>query len=222
MKISIVIPLFNEEKHILDVLKGVRKYDYPVIVVDDGSTDESKAKVVASKLKDIKLIEHKINLGKGAAMKTGAEYAFEQGAEAVVFIDSDAQHNPEDLGKFIKSLEAKNCEVVFGSRNLNLGVPLVRYLGNKFASLLVALFFRIYVSDILCGFRAITRSAYQKIKWESTGYGVETEMVIRTGKLRMNFCEVPVETIYHSGVKGVTLLDAIGILAQVVKWRLTI
>ena len=117
---------------------------------------------------------------------------------------------------------SKKYDVIFGSRNLNLGVPLVRYLGNKFASLLVAMFFRIYVSDTLCGYRAITRKAYGRIKWESSGYGVEMEMVIRAGKTGLDFCEVPVETIYHSGIKGVTPLDAFGILAQVVKWRLTI
>lgn len=68
----------------------------------------------------------------------------------------------------------------------------------------------------------MTRNAYEKIKWESSGYGVETEMVIKTGKAKVSFCEVPVETIYLSGVKGVTILDAFGILGQVIKWRLTI
>lgn len=99
---------------------------------------------------------------------------------------------------------------------------MVRYLGNKFASVLVGFFFGIYVSDLLCGFRGVTRDAYEKIKWESSGYGVETEMVIRTGKAKVGHCEVPIETIYLSGVKGVTILDAFGILLQVVKWRLTI
>jgi glycosyltransferase involved in cell wall biosynthesis len=222
MKISIVIPLFNEEKHISGLLKGLRKYELPIVVVDDGSTDESGLKVKDSGLSSVELLEHKVNLGKGAAMNTGAEYAFSHGAEAVIFMDSDAQHSTEDLAKFIRKLEEGKYGVVFGSRNLSLGAPLVRYLGNKLASVVVASLFRIYVSDLLCGFRAVTRSAYEKIKWESSGYGVETEMVIRTGKARVKFCEIPVETIYHSGVKGVTLLDAFGILMQVVKWRLTI
>ncbi|KKS95357.1 MAG: Glycosyl transferase family 2 [Microgenomates group bacterium GW2011_GWC1_43_13] len=222
MKIFLVIPLFNEEKHIVKVLKGVLPYKLPVIVVDDGSLDSSSLKAQNLKLKNTTILQHTINLGKGAAMKTGADYAFAHGADAVIFMDSDAQHNPEDLPKFIRSLDEKKCGVVFGSRNLHFGVPLVRYLGNKFASALVALFFGIYVSDTLCGYRAVTKNAYGKLKWESTGYGVETEMVIRTGKAKLKFCEVPVETIYHSGVKGVTPLDAFGILAQVVKWKLTL
>lgn len=222
MKIFVVVPLYNEEKHIVKVLKDLMPYKLPVVVVDDGSSDSSRSRIYDSRFKSIKLLEHKINLGKGAAMKTGADYAFTHGAEAVIFIDSDAQHNADDLVKFIRKLEEKKYDVIFGSRNLNLGVPLVRYLGNKFASLLISSLFRIYVSDILCGFRAITKDAYEKTKWESSGYGVETEMVIRTAKAKINFCEVPVETIYLNDVKGVTLLDAFGIFAQVVKWRLTI
>jgi glycosyltransferase involved in cell wall biosynthesis len=228
MRIYIVIPLFNEEKHIFKVLKDVSLYKVPIVVVDDGSKDKSGFKVRNFMRihrfagKKITLLEHKINLGKGSAMKTGADFAFANGADAVIFMDSDSQHNPDDLVKFIRKLEQKKYDVVFGSRNLNLGVPLVRYLGNKFASLLVSAFFSIYVSDTLCGFRALTKKAYGKIKWESSGYGVEMEMVIRTGKAKIKFCEVPVDTIYHSGVKGVTPLDAFGILAQVVKWKLTI
>lgn len=222
MKISIVIPLFNEEKHISEVLKGVKEYGFPVIVVDDGSTDNSKVKVKGEGLGYVTVLEHKINLGKGAAMKTGAEYAFSRGAEAIIFMDSDGQHESEDLPKFIKALETGRSDVVFGSRNLNMGVPLVRYLGNKFASLLVRLLFNIYISDLICGYKAITKKGYEKVKWESAGYGVETEIVVRVAQNKVTYSEIPVETIYHSGVKGVTLLDAFGILAQVVKWRLTI
>jgi glycosyltransferase involved in cell wall biosynthesis len=228
MNISIVISLFNEEKHISNVLTGIHKYELPVVVVDDGSSDNSKVKVnnllrsQNSKLKKLTLLEHKINLGKGAAMKTGAEYAFSHGADGVVFMDSDGQHNPEDVIKFVELLSNGKYDVIFGSRNFSYGVPLVRYLGNKFASVLMAFLFGIYVSDVVCGFRAMTKRAFERIKWDSNGYGVETEMVARVGNNKLSYCEVPVETIYYSGVKGVTILDAFGILVQVVKWRLTI
>jgi len=227
MKIFVVIPLFNEEKHIVKVLNDLSPHKLPVVVVDDGSADSSKLKVVtlcdkSLRLKNVTLLEHKINLGKGAAMKTGADYAFSHGADAVVFMDSDGQHNPEDLVKFIRKLEEKKYGAIFGSRNLNLGAPLVRYLGNKFASVLVSSLFGVYVSDILSGFRAVTKNAYEKIGWESSGYGVETEMVIRTGKARVKFCEVPVEMIYIDDVKGVTLLDAFGIFGDVIKWKLSL
>jgi len=222
MKISIVIPFYNEEKHITSVLQGLKKYGLHIILVDDGSTDHSSEKISDLKLKNIDLLKHRINLGKGAAMKTGADYAFANGAEAIIFMDSDNQHKPEDLHSFTKVLESGKYDVVLGSRNYSYGVPLVRFLGNKFASVILTVFFGIYVSDVLCGFRALTKNAYQKIRWDSTGYGVETEMIARLGKIKLNFCEVPVESIYHDKNKGVTMLDAIGILGELVKWKFTI
>ncbi|HKC04969.1 MAG TPA: glycosyltransferase family 2 protein [Patescibacteria group bacterium] len=221
MKIFVVIPLFNEEKHIVKVLKDIFKYKLPVIIVDDGSRDSSKSKIRNLKLKNVVFLEHKVNLGKGAAMKTGADYAFDRGANAVIFMDSDGQHEATDLPKFVKELKSGNCDVVFGSRNLNFGVPLIRYLGNKMASVFVHFLFKIYVSDLVSGFRALTHRGYKKIKWDSTGYGVETEMVIRTAKAGIKYCEIPVETIYYDKVKGVTILDAFGIFADVLKWKLT-
>jgi glycosyltransferase involved in cell wall biosynthesis len=221
MKIYIVIPAHNEGKRIGKVITdiGAAKLNLPIIVVDDGSKDNTG--VVAKNLKAVVLI-HKINLGKGAAMKTGCDYAFTNGADAVILMDSDGQHEVADLKKFIVALNSGKYDVILGSRNYSYGVPLVRYLGNKFASVVMAALFHIYVSDVICGFRAVTKNGYDKIRWDSDGYGVETEMVARMGKKRVNFCEVPVETIYHDNVKGVTLLDAFGILGDVIKWRLTI
>jgi len=221
MKISLVIPLYNEEKHIVPVVNDLIKYKLPIIVVDDGSTDNSKLKI-NSKFKDVTLLEHKINLGKGAAMKTGADYAFEHGAEAVIFMDSDRQHQASDIVGFVKALESRKYDVIFGTRNYSYGVPLVRFLGNKLASFLLVLMFKIYISDVLCGFKGMTKSAYKKIVWDSTGYGVETEIVARAGKNKLNFLEVPIQTIYHDKDKGVTILDAFGVLAQLIVWKFTI
>jgi glycosyltransferase involved in cell wall biosynthesis len=222
MEIFVVIPLFNEKKHIAEVLSEVSKNKLPIIVVDDGSSDNSKLIVRNLKLKNLTLLEHKINLGKGAAMKTGADYAFDRGADAVIFMDSDGQHLASDLPEFTEALESGKYDVILGSRNFGYGVPLVRFLGNKFASVVMAFLFRVYVSDVICGFRAVTKAGYAKTRWDSDGYGVETEMVARIGKYRLRFCEVPVETVYNDKVKGVTILDAFGIFGQVVKWRLTI
>ena len=107
MHIYVVIPAYNEEERIRAVIRDVRKKGLPIIVVDDGSNDKtfqilSKLKVKSEKLK---VLRHKVNLGKGAAMKTGAEAAFLAGADAVIFMDSDGQHKAEDLHYFIDALE---------------------------------------------------------------------------------------------------------------------
>ena len=219
MKISFVIPAYNEERHIGKVLSELKKTGFPVVVIDDGSSDRTVE--IAKKYRAI-ILRHRINLGKGAAMKTGAQGAFDMGADAVIFMDSDGQHQVEDLGNFVRALKSGTSDVVFGSRNLSMGVPLDRYLGNKMASVLVAQLFGIYVSDLICGFRAITKKAFGKLNWESSGYGVETEMVILTRKRHLKYCEVPVATLYYDKVKGVTILDAIGILFDVIRWKLTL
>lgn len=222
MNIFIVVPFYNEEKHIGVVLKSLEKYKLPIVLVDDGSSDGSGFKINDSGFKNITLLTHEINLGKGAAMKTGAEYAFEHGADAVVFMDGDGQHQSEDLPKFIKAMNSGKFGAVFGARIFNSTAPLIRFLGNKIASFVLVIFFRIYVSDVLCGFKALTKSAFNKVRWESTGYGVETEIVARTGKTHIAFCEIPIKTIYHDKNKGVTILDAVGIMGEMIKWRFTI
>ena len=223
MKIAIVIPAYNEEERIEDVIREVIKFKLPIIVVDDGSGDATSLKLrgASKTVKSLTVLKHRVNLGKGAAMKTGAEAAFMMGADAVVFMDSDGQHKAADLPKFIKALERDKFEVVFGSRNLKAGVPFVRLFGNKFAARLISLLFGIYVSDLICGYRALTKKAYKRIIWESTGYAVETEMVIKTGKYGLKHCEVPVETVYLDSVKGVTVIDALNILFDVFRWRVT-
>ena len=222
MKIFVVIPLYNEKKHIASVLKDTVKYKLPIVIVDDGSKDDSGLEAKRIKVKDTILLTHVINLGKGATLKTGAEYAFQHGADGVIFMDSDGQHNASDLPKFVETLKSGKYDVVFGSRNMGMGVPLIIYLGNKIASVVSAVLFGTYVSDAICGFRGLTKRGYQKVKWESNGYGVEMEIVARVGKYNVRHTEVPVETLYLNDVKGVTLLDAFGILAEVVKLKLTL
>ncbi len=214
-KVAVVIPAFNEEGGIKCVLLDLKKIKLPVIVVDDGSTDNTYS--IAKKYCKL-VLRHQINLGKGAALKTGCEAAFYLGTEAVIVMDADGQHKTQDISKFVKALE--KYDIIFGSRNLGMGIPFVRFNGNKAASVLISLLFGIYVSDLICGFRAFTKKAFQKISWQSLGYGVETEMVIRTKMTNLKYIEVPVECVYYDKFKGVTILDALGILLNVFKWRL--
>lgn len=217
MKIFIVVPAHNEGRRIVQVLRDLGKTKFPVVVIDDGSKDSTYK--VAKKTKAT-VLQHRVNLGKGAAMKTGAEAAFLMGAEAIIFIDADGQHKVEDLPHFVKALKKNKFDIVFGSRNLDQETPLIRSLGNKFASFLINLLFGIHLSDLICGYRALTKKAYKKINWESVGYGVETEMAAKTGLLGLKHCEVPVQTLYYDKVKGVTILDALNIFFDVLKWRI--
>lgn len=215
MKFAAVVPAYNESKHIGKVLKEIKKYIKFVIVVDDGSRDNTAE--IAEK-EGAWVVLHKINLGKGAALKTGTELAFKKGADAIIMLDSDGQHCPEDIPRFIEEIK-KGYDVVIGSRRFNLDVPLIRFLGNKFASVIINLCFGVYVGDLLCGFRAFTKKAYKSIKWKSARYGVETEMIARIGKSNLAFKELFIESIYLDKYKGVTIIDAIGVLLHIPEWR---
>lgn len=221
MKIALVLPVYNEESMLVGVLKSLLKTKLSIILVNDGSSDNTLniARKEALKNSKIKIISHKINLGKGAALKTACMAAFNKNFNAVIFMDADGQHSPSDLNKFIEKLKTKNYDIVLGSRSLQSGAPLVRLLGNKFASILIFVLFGLYVSDILCGFRGMTRKGFQKINFESSGYGIETEMIVKISKYKLRICEVPVATIYYDKHKGVTLIDAFNILFDVLKWR---
>lgn len=222
MNIAVILPVYNEEKEIFKVLDTLAAIKLPIFIVNDGSKDRT-LELIQKKIKNnskIILLSHQINLGKGSAMKTGCEAAFESNMDAVIFMDADGQHDPEDLNAFIQKLKTKKYDVVLGSRNLRSGAPLIRLLGNKIASVLISILFGYYVSDILCGFRAVSKLGYKKLNFESRGYGIETEMIVKISKLKLRTCEVPIKTIYHDKHKGVTILDALGILMDVLRWRI--
>lgn len=216
MNVFLVIPAFNEAQRLPSVLKKA-SFFFPkskIVVVDDGSLRPLKTNQAI-------IIRHGLNLGKGAAMKTGAEFAFKEGADAIIFMDADGQHDPVELPRFVNLLK-QNYDVVFGSRRPTLTAPLVRLVGNKAVSIYLNLVFGIYVSDILSGYRALTKKAHRLLSWESSNYGVETEIVARLGKYRqkLKWTEFPIETIYIDKYKGVTIIDAIKVLLNTLWWKL--
>jgi glycosyltransferase involved in cell wall biosynthesis len=215
MKIYIVVPAYNEGARIGRVLHDLEKTKLPVIVVDDGSRDKTYQ---IAKRYGFMALRHEINLGKGAAMKTGAIAAFNLGADAVIFIDSDGQHRISDLSQFTGALKTNKFDVVFGVRDL-LRIPFVRRVGNSVASILVGTLFDIHVLDLLCGYRALTKKAFRKIDWKSPGYSVETEMVAMTGKYRLRHCEVAISTVYYDKFKGLSPTEGLGIIFDVLKWK---
>ncbi|MFA6518500.1 MAG: glycosyltransferase family 2 protein [Candidatus Shapirobacteria bacterium] len=219
MNLTIIIPVYNEGKRAVNTVEAVLKiHDGEVVVVDDGSADNSFELLTKSFAGEhqISLLRHAINLGKGAAMKTGAKYAFIKGAQAVLFLDADGQHNPRYIPEFRKCLA--DYPVVFGYRELNKGMPLIRKLGNIFAAHLVNVLFGIKKKDLLCGYLGFRKEVYEIIKWNSTRYGIETEMATKVGKNKIAFKELKVDTIYIDKYKGVSLFDAMKILTQIPYW----
>jgi glycosyltransferase involved in cell wall biosynthesis len=220
MKVFAVVPVFNEEGRAVDTVKKILKVDknISVIVVDDGSFDNSLKILKRSFKKNdrVFIVNHVINLGKGAAMKTGLKIAWKLGGEAVIFVDADGQHSPKYLPKFIKVLE--KSPIVFGYRELGKDSPWIRKNGNRFAGWLIGFLFNVKRKDLLCGFLGFRKDIYKKIGWTSSRYGIETEVAIKVGKNKIPFSEIKIDTIYIDKYKGVTILDAFKILFQVPFW----
>lgn len=219
MKTVVVIPAFNEEKRIGAALSKIVNNVYKIIVVDDGSKDRT-SEVASSVSNQIVTLRHGINLGKGAALKTGCEAAIKIGADIIVFMDADGQHDQKDIPRFVEILEKENYDIVFGSRIIGKDMPLVMMLGNKFLSIAMTLLFKIYVADTQSGFRAFKTSAYPKIKWNSTKYSVESEIIVNTSKRGLKYKEIEIQTIYHDDYKGTTIFDGIKIFVNLLVWKI--
>lgn len=215
--VAIIIPAYNEEYYLPDLLERLKTYKKQAIIVDDGSTD--KTFDIACK-NGFTVLHHLVNLGKGAALKTGCEFVLKKGGEYIIFMDADSQHCVDDMGNFIRALE-KN-QFVIGQRRINLDIPLIRFLGNKLTSFFFNLLFRAHIEDPLSGFRAFKTDIYSRIRWESSGYEVEVEMLVRAIKNKVKITKIPIETIYIDRYKGVTILSAYKILFSMLKWRLNL
>lgn len=215
----VIIPGYNEEKYLDRVLTKTAKYTKHIIFVDDGSRDSSTR--IAQRYTP-HVLTHLTNLGKGAALKTGCEYAFTHlGASAVIFMDSDDQHDPKYLDAFTDAF-SEGCEVVLGVRKLNKNMPLVRRLGNAFSSVLIWVLFGDYLPDIPCGYKGLTKKAYQQVKWGATDYAVETEIAARVAKYKLRHKGVVVDTTYHDLERGMTILDILKLALQIISWKVTL
>jgi len=214
----IVIPAYNEEKNIAETLSQVKKYASSIIVVNDGSSDSTQ--IILDKMSGIIILTHIVNLGKGTALKTGCEYAIKRGAKKIVVMDSDGQHDPQHIPQFLAELEQK--EIVFGCRQRSTEMPFVLRFGNWFLNKWTEILFGITVSDTQSGYRAFTAEAYSKIKWDSQGYSVESEMIARAGKEKLKYKEIPIKTIYQDKYKGTTILDGMKIALSMLNWKIRI
>ena len=211
----IVIPAYNEDKSIGNIVKEASKYTGRVVVVDDGSKDNT---FNIAKKNNVIVLRHVVNLGKGAALKTGCDFAFKNKAEIVIVIDADAQHDPKEIPKFINGM--KNNSIVFGFRRSNKKMPLILKFGNWFINKTTKLLYGVAVKDSQCGYRAFTSKAYKKIRWNASDYSIESEMIAKAGKYNLKYKEVPIQTIYPNKYKGTTILDGIKIVVNMVLWKI--
>lgn len=210
-----VIPAYNESKHVAQVIRDVKRHAKNVIVVDDGSKDKTHS---IAKRAGVIALRHIVNLGKGAALKTGCDYALKLGAKRIIVIDADSQHDPAHIPDFLKAL--KGNDIVFGCRKLRKNMPLLLKFGNGFIDNVTKVLYGIDIPDTQCGFRAFTREAYKKVRWRANDYFMESEMIANAGKHKLKYEIVPISTIYSDKYKGTTVFDGMKIAINLIFWRL--
>ncbi len=216
----IVIPVHNEARHVEKLLNRFStKQLRSIIVVNDGSTDHTK-EIIETSFPNVTLLNHAINLGKGKSLETGILRSIKDGAEITVLMDGDLQHKPEDVKRFIRAFKKNpNLDIVFGARKIGKTMKLMAFVGNKFLTITINLLFRYFLNDTQCGFRALRNKTFKKIRWHSSDYAAETEMIINAAKHKLMYKEIPIDTIYLDYHKGTYFVHGIMILARILIWR---
>ena len=219
--IGIVIPAHNEERRLPQVLRDLRAVDLgapalAAIVVDDGSSDGTAG---AAEREGASVIRLPGNLGKGAALRAGVEEAMRRGADVLVVMDGDGQHRPADLPALVGPILAGDAEVTLGARSFTGEMPLLYRFGNLVLSAAVTVLFGLRVTDSQCGLRAFAAAAAPDLLWSSSGYAMETEMLVRIARARLRWREVPIPSLYLDRHKGTQASDGLVILWKLVRWR---
>lgn len=230
MKLSILIPAYNEEKTIALLLEKVKKIRLPkgwskeIIVVDDASTDETANKVP----KDwVKLIQHKKNMGKGAAIRTAIERA---GGEYIVFQDADLEYDPKDIVRLLRVAIEKDKSVVYGSRLLNLKFKLFgkdatpmpfHYWGNKLLTYATNILYGSGLTDMETCYKLFRADVLKSLELATNRFGIEPEITGKLLKAKHEIVEIPIKVKprgYKDG-KKIGWKDAISALRILVLIR---
>lgn len=194
MKVGILIPAYNESMQIGQLVRTIKAMGFSTIVVDDGSTDETAEE---AKTNGANVIQHKRNMGKGTSLKTGFEYILSKEYDAVLIMDGDAQHSPDDIRKFIDLAGKHRNIMIIGNRMGNAkNMPFTRKLTNVFMSFIVSRICGQKIPDSQCGFRLIKRDLLKNIKIESARFEVESEILIEASRIGAKILSAPIKTLY--------------------------
>ena len=220
MKIFAVIPAYNEETTIAEVLQKTKPFVDQVIVVNDGSSDQTAQRALAQ---GARVVTHGVNRGLGASLGTGFAAALYLGADVVITLDADGQHDPLEIKKFIVAIE-QGADVVIGSRMLTgfEGMPWYRQVAQILGNLVTFCLFGAWVTDSQSGFRAFTRFALGQIHLKTNRMEVSSEIIAETKRHKLKLVEVPIKAIYtdYSLSKGQSFFVGLKTLVKLIVRRI--
>ena len=215
----IVIACFNESLRIKETVTSVLTLGYEVVVVDDGSSEDIK-----KELRDLPVhfLRHPINLGQGASLQTGMDYAAQQGAKIVAHFDADGQHRREDLEKLIDFIRVGKADIVLGSRFLDKEdiayIPVARRRILKLARFVNGCLSGLWMTDAHNGLRAMNRKAFLSIRLKENRMAHATEILQQIKEQKLTWKELPVRIIYtdYSQEKGQSSWNALNIFFDLI------
>ncbi|MBI4788745.1 MAG: glycosyltransferase family 2 protein [Chloroflexi bacterium] len=217
MKLSVLLPIFNEERDLQECLDRVLASPVAtqVIAVNDCSTDSS-AKIL-DRFDDprLKIVCHERNLGKGGAIQTALQYAT---GDVVIIQDADTEYDPCDYARLLEPLEQGRADVVYGARDLRTQ-PLIGYLGNKFLTMVTNLLVGTRLSDMETCYKVVPAELMRDLKLRSRGFEVEPEITAKLAKRRVRFAEVPVSYAPRHDKKLRRFRDGFRSLFALIKYR---
>jgi len=210
----IIIPAFNESLGLAAVLESLLPLNFGIIVIDDGSIDDT-GKIAGAF--PVLLIRHELNLGQGAALETGMEAARKLNADFVIHFDADGQHDPSDIAQLLIPLEKDEADIVFGSRflekkpsGLSLSKKIILHVGRRINYLITG----ILLTDAHNGIRALNQKALHSIHFHQPGMAHASEILYEVKRKSLRYLERPVHISYtdYSKRKGQSLLNSVNIL----------
>ena len=233
MTLSIIIPLFNEEKLIVSLLSELHKVPFPtfvnkvdVIIVDDASTDRSyvNAEQFIENKPNIRLLKHEQNKGKGAAVKTGVAQAT---SDYILIQDADMELSPKDIPSLLEAAFNLKIPFVNGSRYLpgviRTQAGFKRYFANKLFTLITSILIDVHLTDMACGYKLIKKDLFNQLHLNENRFGFEAELIIKCARIQKNWiAEVPVNYTPRNAGEGKKLqnFDGFRILKTILKYGL--
>jgi glycosyltransferase involved in cell wall biosynthesis len=215
-KIDVIIPAYNEERFIGSIVLKLVQNPLTVIVVDDGSTDDT---ALVARLAGATVIRHETNLGKGQALNTGFRAACQLAPDAIVTMDADGQHNPDQLFQIVQPVLEGKADIVIGTRHINSAnqIPRLRLWGHRFFNLLIRSLSGTPSTDSQSGYRAFSPKAFQADIFHRSDFSVESEMQFLAHEYDLQVIEIPIEVRYYDKPKRSVWVQGLIVLGGLIR-----
>ena len=211
-----IIPAYNEEKALADVIGKTLGHVDEVIVVDDGSSDKTSEVAIEA---GARVIKHSVNLGKGEALKSGFKAIGDD--SIIITIDGDGQHNPSEIPDLVRPIIEDGADLVNGSRYMNgpeENTPAYRRVGQKVLDIATNISAGTKVTDSQSGFRAFSPQSKNVFRFKDTGFGIESEMLVDAAEAGLKIVEVPITVRYDlDGSTKDPITHGVGVLFNIAK-----